>query len=471
MQFYIGISKLNILFSSILLDCVLMRKTIFKKLEAQGLIANYNRLRKNLPPKLPDRVFIWDETFREGIKAPTVYLTYVEQVRLAKLMDEAGVSEINVGFPALSEDERRNVKRIVNESFSNVKLTASAEATISSVGACLECGIKEVTIESPFNGLNLQYKLKLTKEQAEQRIVESIDYAKKHGANIDFVLMDGTRTPLEDILQIFEAAATAGARRLTIADSVGFIRPLSMRYLMSHVRDGLPDSVKNKVALSIHCHNDFGLATANTLAAVEEGVAYVHTCIAGFGERAGIAPFEEVVTALELLYNIDTGVDLGKIYRLAQSAEKAFALPIQFHKPIIGETIFTHEVEEDVEEMMAHPLVFEPFPPEIVGRETTIFVGRNTEQTLIQKLLEKAGIRASPRQMDELFRRIKGPQESLDKGEAQMIYYQVKKLMKELLKGYTMEEFWRLVEQVTRQKPKLPKEKLQSQQTADQLIT
>ena len=449
-----------------------MRKTIFKKLEAQGLIANYNRLRKNLPPKLPDRVFIWDETFREGIKAPTVYLTYVEQVRLAKLMDEAGVAEINVGLPALSEDEKRNVKRIVNESFSNVKLTASAEPTKSSVGACLECGIKEVTIEAPFNGLNLQYMLKLTKEQAQQRIVESIDYAKKHGATVNFVLMDGTRTPLEDILQVFEAAATAGARRLAIADSVGFIRPLSMRYLMSHIRDGLPNSVKNKAALSIHCHNDFGLATANTLAAVEEGVSYVHTCIAGFGERAGIAPFEEVVTALELLYNIDTGVDLGKIYRLAQSAEKAFALPIQFHKPIIGENIFTHEVEEDVEEMMAHPLVFEPFPPEIVGRETTIFVGRNSEQTVIQKLLEKAGIRASPRQMDELFRRIKGPQESLDKGEAQMIYYQVKKLMKELLKGYTMEEFWRLVEQVTRQKPKLPKDKKQqSPQTTNQLLT
>ncbi len=205
---------------------------------------------------------------------------------------------------------------------------------------------------------------------------------------------------------------------------------------------------------------------------MEEGVSYLHTCIAGFGERAGIAPFEEVVTAAELLYNIDTGIDMGKIYRLAQSAEKAFALPIQFHKPIIGENIFTHEVEEEVEEMMAHPLVFEPFPPEIVGRETMIFIGRNTGQTLIQKLLEKAGIRASPRQMDELFRRIKGPQESLDKGEAQMTYYQVKKLMKDLLKGYTMDEFWRLVEQVTRQKPKLPKDnKKQSQQTADKLLT
>jgi 2-isopropylmalate synthase len=434
-----------------------MRKTIFKKLEAQGLIVNYNRLRKNLPPKLPDRVFVWDETFREGIKSPTVFLTYVEQVKLAKLMDETGVAIINVGFPAISEEEKRNVKRIVNESFQNVKLTASAEPTKASIDACLECGIKEITLEAPINGLNLQYRLKITKEQALQKIVESIDYAKKHGMSVNFMLMDGTRTSIEDILETFQKAAGAGVVRLGLADSVGFIRPLSMRYLISHIREGLPDQVRRKIPFSIHCHNDFGLATANTLAAVEEGVSIVHTCIAGFGERAGIAPFEEVVTTLELLYNVDTGVDLGKISRLAQSAEKAFALPIQFHKPIIGENIFAHEVEEDVEEMMAHPLVFEPYPPEIVGKETTLFVGRNTGQTMIQKLLEKAGIRASPRQMDELFRRIKGPQESLDKGEAQMTYYQVKKLLKDLQKGYSMDEFWLLVEQITRQKPKLPK--------------
>ncbi len=448
-----------------------MRKTIFKKLEAQGLIANYNRLRKNLPPKLPDRVYIWDETFREGIKAPTVYLTYVEQVRLAKLMDESGVEVINVGFPALSEEEKRTVKRIVNESFTHSKLVASCEATKNSINACIECGIKEIVVESPINGLNLQYKLKLNKEQGMQRVVDAIDYAKKHGLTVNFNLMDGTRTPLEDIIQVFEAAAGAGAARIVIADSVGFMRPLSMRYLISHVRDGLSEATKKKAPLSIHCHNDFGLASANTLSAMEEGVSYLHTCIAGFGERAGIAPFEEVVTSAELLYNIDTGIDLGKISRVSQSAEKAFALPIQFHKPIIGENIFAHEVEEEVEEMMAHPLVFEPFPPEIVGRETSVFVGRNTGQTLIQKLLEKAGIRASPRQMDELFRRIKGPQESLDKGEAQMTYYQVKKLMKELLKGYTMDEFWHLVEQVTRQRPKLPKPTKKTGQTADQLIS
>ena len=433
-----------------------MRKTIFKRLEAQGLIANYNRLRKNLPPKLPERVFIWDETFREGIKAPTVFLTYVEQVKLAKVMDETGISIINVGFPALSEDDKRNVKRIVNETFEKATLTASAHASKNSVDSCLECGIREITIETPFNGLNLQYKLKMTKEQALQKTVESIEYARKHGTTVNFVLTDGSRTPLEDILQIFLAAVAAGASKIAIADTVGFLRPMSMRYLIAHIRDSLPDAVRKKVALSVHCHNDFGLATANTLAAVEEGATYLHTCIAGFGERSGIAPFEEVVAGVELLYNIETGIDLAKIYRLSQLAEKAFALPIQFHKPIIGESTFAHEVDEEVEGMLAHPLLYEPFPPEIIGRETTLFIGRNTGQTLIQKLLEKAGIRASPRQMDELLRHIKGPQESLDKGEAQMTFYQVKKLMKDLQKGYTMDEFWRLVEQITRQKPKLP---------------
>lgn len=103
-----------------------LRKTIFKKLEAQGLIANYNRLRKNLPPKLPDRVFVWDKTLREGVQTPTVFLTYVEKVKLAKMLDEIGVSIVTVGFPALSDEERNNVRRIANEGFQHASIAASA---------------------------------------------------------------------------------------------------------------------------------------------------------------------------------------------------------------------------------------------------------------------------------------------------------------------------------------------------------
>ncbi|MCX8177482.1 MAG: homoaconitate hydratase [Candidatus Bathyarchaeota archaeon] len=435
-----------------------MRKTIFKKLEAEGLIANYNRLRKNLPPRLPEKVFIWDETLREGVQTPTVYLTYIEKVKLAKMLDEIGVPIITVGFPALSEEERNTVKKIANEGFRQATIVASARARKEDIDACLNCGIREILVFTPYNGLNLKYRLRMAREQVLKNTVESIEYAKRQGATVDFLLEDASRTPLSDILQIFEAAVKAGADKLVVADTVGFLRPLSMRYLISHIKDELHKSLGKEVNISVHCHNDFGLATANTLAAVEEGVAYLHTCIAGFGERAGVAPLEEVVMSLELLYNIDTGIDVKKLYRLVQQTEKSFALPIQFHKPIVGENSFSFEVDEHVNGMLAHPLLYGPFPPEMIEREIQLYIGKGGGRSLVEKKLEAAGIKATNWQIDEIIKRIKAVHESLDKGGAQMTFYQIKKLMKELRRGITEEEFWRIVEQVTKQKPKLPQQ-------------
>jgi len=440
-------------------DVQLMRKTIFKKLAAQGLITNYNSMRKNLPPRLPDRVFIRDETLSEGMQTLTVFMTYVEKVKLAKMLDEMGVSTITVGSPAASEEEKNAVKRIANEGFQQASLTAMARPAKADVDLCLECGIREISIVTPFNGLNLQYKLKMSREQVLQKTSESVEYAKKHGAKVNFVLEDASRTPLPEILQIFTAVLKAGADRLVLADNIGFLRPLSMRYLVSHVRDALHEATKKDVPLSVHCHNDFGLATANALAAVEEGVAHVHTCVAGFGGRAGCTPMEEVCAALELLYDVDTNVELDKLHRLSQLTEKTFALPIQFHKPIIGENAFSYEVTEQSEAIAASPLTYEPFPPEIVGRGTLFYIGRQTSRNIIQQRLAKAEVKPTPMQMEEIMRRIRGTHESLDKGESQMTFYQIKRLMRDLRKGLTEEEFWRVVEQVTRQKPKLPESK------------
>ncbi len=431
-----------------------MRKTIFKKLEAQGLISNYNRMRKNLPPRLPKRIFVCDETLMEGTQSPAVFLTYVEKVKLAKMLDEVGASTITVGYPALSDEEKSSVRKIANEGFRQANLTALARMSISDIDACLECGIREILLCTVFNGLNLQYNVKATKGQILKTTVDSITYAKKRGAKVDFILEDGSRTPLPDILEIFEAAIRAGADRLVVSDTVGFMRPLSMRYLISHIREGLTGMSKRGIPLSVICHNDFGLATANTLAAVEEGVTHVHACVAGFGERSGCAPLEEICTALELLYDIDTGIELDKLYRLSQLAEKMFALPIQFHKPMIGENAFAYEQEAHVQAMLSNPMTYGPFPPEIIGRETLIYFGKNTKKNLVESRLSQAGIEATPAEEDEIVKRIRGAHESLDKGEAQMTFYQIKKLMKELRKGLTEEEFWKLVEQITRQKPK-----------------
>jgi isopropylmalate/homocitrate/citramalate synthase len=436
-----------------------LRKTIFKKLEAQGLIANYNCLRKNLPPKLPERVFIWDETMNAGTQPPTVFLTYVEKVKLAKLMDETGIAMISVGHPAASEEEKTSVRKIANEGFQQASLVAAARATRTEVNACLECGISEIAIHTPFNELNLQHRLKTTKQQVLEKTIEAVTYAKKHGVKVNLVLEDASRTPIEDILQIFVQAAKAGADRLSIADTLGFLRPLSMRYVVSHVREGLEQSKVKEVPLCVHCNNDFGLATANTLAAVEEGVAHVRTSIAGFGDRAGAAPLDEVATALELLYDIDTGVDLNKLYRLSQLAEKTFALPVQFHKPVSGDNAFSYELDELTRGMKEQPMLTEPFPPEIIGREAEFYLTKQTDKRLIAERLAQAEVKASPMQVEEVMRRMRRLQESTDKGEAQMTFYQIKKLLKELRIGISEEDFWRIVEETTRQKPKLkPKE-------------
>lgn len=435
-----------------------MRKTIFKKLRLRGLIENYNRFRKNLPRKMPEKVFFWDETLSEGEQAPRVFLTYVEKVKLAKILDDIGVAIINIGFPGFSQEEERIVKRISNESFAQARTAASARIQKNDIDACLGGGIQEVSLSTAFNKLNLKYVLKKSQEEILEKTVDCIEYAQSHGLNVNFVLEDASRTPLEEILQIFEASVKAGAERLVFADTVGFLRPLSMRYMIARVRTGLRKLVRKRVPLSVRCYNDFGLATANTLAAIEKGIEYPQTSVAGFGERAGLAPFEEVVMALEVLYNMDTDISVKKLYRLGQVTEKSFASPMPFHKPIVGENAFSHASERHIHGMLAHPLIYEPFLPTKIGRETTFYIGKQIGRNILETRLSLAGIKANPRQINEIYSRISKQRERLDKGEMLMTFYQIKKLIKEMQKGLTDEDFWRIVEQVTRQKPKpMPK--------------
>ena len=248
-----------------------MRKTVFRKLRTQNLIENYNRFRKTLPSKLPKRVFIWDETLIESENTPTVFMKYSERVRLAKSIDELGVSIINLGFPGFSDDEKEAVRRLSNENFAQASLTASARMKRGDIDACLNSTIREIALATPFNNLNLKYVLKTTAERVIEQTVDCVEYAKKHGFTVNFVLEDASRTPLEDILEIYEAAINAGADRLVIEDTVGVLRPLSTHYLISRVRDGLLELTKNNLLLSIRRHNDFGLVSLAVIPSSRQG--------------------------------------------------------------------------------------------------------------------------------------------------------------------------------------------------------
>jgi isopropylmalate/homocitrate/citramalate synthase len=431
-----------------------VKKTVFRKLRAENLIENYNRFRKTLPSKLPNRIFIWDETLIEGENTPTVFLAYSERVKLAKSMDELGVSIINIGFPGFSENEKDAVRRLSNETFSQAKLAASARIVKADVDACLNSSIQEILISTQINRLNLEYVLKTEASQVIKQAADSVEYAKKHGFTVTFLLEDASRTPLEDILKIFEAAVKAGADRLAIEDTVGILRPLSTRYLVSKVRDGLVEFTKKNLLLSIKCHNDFGLATANTLAAIEEGITHPMVCVAGYGERTGLAPMEEVVTAYELLYAKDTGIDAHRLYRLSQFVEKSFTWPLAFQKPVVGDDAFSHASDKEVNGMLGHPLSYEPFPPKMIDRETMLYMGRHLGEATVQTYLNLHGVKATPEQVAEIARRVRFSQERLDKGEMMITFYEIKKLLRQLRKGLPEEELKRIISQVTKQKVK-----------------
>jgi len=435
-------------FNALLYRVSFVKKTIFSNLRRQNLIENYNRFKKTLPSKLPKKVFIWDETLIEGGNTPTVFMKYSERVRLATALDELGVAIINIGFPGFSSDEKETVRRLSNESFTQVRLAASARIKREDIDACLNSNIREIALSTPFNNLNLKHVLKTSAERLIEQTAYCVEYAKKHGFTVNFVLEDASRTPLEDILRIYLSAVEAGADRLAIEDTVGILRPLSTRYLISRVRDGLLKVTKNNYLLSVRCHNDFGLATANALAAIEEGITHPQVCVAGYGERTGLAPLEEVVVSLELLYRINTGIDAHRIYRLSQFVEKSFTWPLAFQKPIVGEDAFSHASDKQVQGMLGHPLSYEPFPPKMLDRESTLYLGTNLGEAAVKAYLDLQGIKATPEQVAEIAKRLRKSQEGLDKGEMMITFYEIKKLLRQLRKGFPEDEIKRIIKQV-----------------------
>jgi isopropylmalate/homocitrate/citramalate synthase len=365
-------------------------------------------------------------------------------------MDELGVSIINIGFPGFSEEEKETIRRLSNETFTQARLAASAHTKKEDIDACLNSHVQEIALSTPFNQLSLKNVLKATQEQVIKQTDDCVKYAKKHGFTVNFVLEDASRTPLEDILKIYETAIKAGADRLVIEDTVGILRPLSTRYLVSRVRNGLSELTKDNKLLSIRCHNDFGLATANTLTAIEEGITHPQVCVAGYGERTGLAPMEEVVVSLELLYGRNTGVDAHKLHRLSQFVEKSFTWPLAFQKPIVGEDAFSHASDKQVQGMLMHPLSYEPFPPKMIDRETTLYMGKHLGEAAVQAYLDQQKIRATPKQVTEITRRVRRSQERLDKGEMMITFYEIKKLLRQLRKGLGEEELKRIVRQVVK---------------------
>ena len=414
-------------------------------LEKAGLAVNYNKIPDTKPKTLPEKVFIWDETLRDGEQTPGVALTIDEKIEIAKMLDDVGTAIVAVGFPAVSEAEKKAVKTIAREGLSKASVAAPARAIIQDLDACIEADVKEVPIFIATSDFRLKYQLRMTREDVLNRLTECIEYGKSHGLVIDYIAEDSTRSNMDFLCEAYRTAIDAGADKICIADTVGFVRPEVMKYIVREVKSRLWKKSKYKVPMSVHCHNDFGLATANTLAAIEEGITYPQVCVNAYGERAGNAAFEEVVMTLEELYKIDTGITTEKLYQLSRLVEKNFIIPLPLHKAISGDNAFTHSSGIHSHGQLTHSMTYEPISPALVGRKREFHLGKFVGRHFVEYLLKMGGVRATPEQVREITDRVKKTHEEQKKLQSRVAFESIKDELKSLRTGVSEREFWAIV--------------------------
>ena len=352
-------------------------------------------------------VRIFDTTLRDGEQTPGVSLTPEEKMEIALQLDKLGVDVIEAGFPSASKGEQRALKEIANAGL-RAYVCALARALRSDIDAALKCDVKYIHTFISTSEVQMKYALNMTPEQVIEATMKSVQYIKDHGAMCEFSPMDATRTRMEFLKKVCKAAEEAGADYINIPDTVGITTPDSMKKMIMELKKEL------KVPLSVHCHNDFGLAVANSLAGVEGGATQIHVTVNGLGERAGNAALEEVVMGLHLLHKKKTRINTRLIYETSKLVSRLTGVIIQPNKAIVGENAFAHESGIHTKGVVIKPPTFEPFSPDLVGRQRRLIAGKHAGRHGVKAELEEAGFHPTEEQLKEIVARVK---ELGDKGK------------------------------------------------------
>jgi 2-isopropylmalate synthase len=353
-----------------------------------------------MPAKTPRTIRIFDTTLRDGEQSPGVSLTLEDKIEIARQLSLLGVDEIEAGFPSSSDGEKKVIKEIKKAGLTSA-ICGLSRANRKDIDAALECDVDTVHVFIPTSPVQMKYAVNMTPEQVLTAAVDSIEYVKKHGVTCEFSPMDATRSELPFLRKVCKAAQDAGMDRLNVPDTVGIMIPKTMSKLIEDIKTVV------SVPISIHCHDDFGMAVANSLAAVEAGAAQVHCTINGLGERAGNASLEEVVMALHMLYKYKTGVNTKLLYGTSRMVATLTGLSVQANKAIVGENAFAHESGIHTRGVTEKPITFEPIKPELVGRTRKLVAGKLAGTRGIKAELEEIGIHPTEEQLKDIVQRVK----------------------------------------------------------------
>ena len=345
---------------------------------------NYYAEEYNMVEGKPRKISILDSTLREGEQHPGVSFTNKQRIQIAWMLDYFGVDQIEIS-PVVSNDHAEATKTIIKQGL-KADIVAHGRALTSDIDMSLKCDATWVAAYLGISDIHLKDKLKISRSDALERAVETVEYAKKHGLKIRFTVEDGSRADPAFLIKVCKAIQEAGVDRISLPDTVGILRPIGMYNFVKRVKDEI------NVPLDAHVHNDIGFALANAFAACEAGVDQIHTTIDGIGERTGIPSLAETSVALTHLYKSPNDFRLDMLVDLSKLIEQYTTLKPYDSKPIVGDSAYKHKAGTHLAAILKNPAAYEPIPPRTVGNRRRIVFGELAGKTGAGYLMSLLGL-------------------------------------------------------------------------------
>jgi 2-isopropylmalate synthase len=356
------------------------------------------------------RITVFDTTLRDGEQSPGCSMNVHEKLRMAHQLDRLGVDVIEAGFPIASDGDFEAVQAVAAAIRRPIiaALARACTADIERAGRALEgAAHPRIHVFLATSDIHLKYKLRITREQCLEQTRQSVRLAKSFCDDVEFSPEDATRTDPQFLCEVVQAAVDAGATTINIPDTVGYTIPSEYAQTIRMLRERITGI--EKVTISVHCHNDLGLAVANSLAAIEAGARQVECAINGIGERAGNASLEELVMAMRVRadrYPFDTGVVSEQLYPASKALSEITEVPVQPNKAIIGRNAFAHEAGIHQDGVLKNPLTYEIMTPHSVGvPDSKLVLGKHSGRHALGLRCEQLGYRFERRELDEVYRR------------------------------------------------------------------